>query len=90
MNGLPPLFNDFRADGYYVQAGYYLIPKKLQLVTKYESFNPGQVANDNLSSITGGLNYYLHGDDIKIMAHYIHTWSDFRESNPALGQRRVR
>jgi phosphate-selective porin len=81
----PPLFNDFRADGYYVEAGYYLIPKKLQLVTKYESFNPGQVANDNLSSITGGLNYYIKGDDIKIMAHYIHTWSDFRESNPALG-----
>ncbi len=85
VNGLPPLFNDFRADGYYVQAGYYLIPKKLQLVTKYESFDPGQVANDNLSSITGGLNYYIHGDDIKIMAHYIHTWSDFRANNPALG-----
>ncbi len=85
VNGIPPLFNDFRADGYYVQAGYYLIPKKLQLVSKYESFDPGQVANDNLSSITGGLNYYLKGDDIKIMAHYIHTWSDFRESNPALG-----
>ena len=85
VNGLPPLFNDFRADGYYVQAGYYLIPKKLQLVTKYESFDPGQVANDNLSSITGGLNYYIKGDDIKIMANYIHTWSDFREANPALG-----
>ena len=85
VNGLPPLFSDFHADGYYVQAGYYVIPKKLQLVTKYESFDPGQVANDNLSSITGGLNYYLKGDDIKIMAHYIHTWSDFRESNPALG-----
>jgi len=85
VNGSPRLFNDFSADGYYVQAGYYLIPKKLQLVTKYESFNPGQVANDNLSSITGGLNYYIHGDDIKIMAHYIHTWSDFRENNPAFG-----
>lgn len=84
-NGIPPLFNDFRADGYYVQAGYYLIPKKLQLVTKYESFDPGQVANDHLSSITGGLNYYIRGDDIKIMAHYIHTWSDFREANPQFG-----
>jgi hypothetical protein len=36
-------------------------------------------------SATGGLNYYIHGDDIKIMAHYIHTWSNFRESNPAFG-----
>jgi len=86
VNGLAPLFTDFRADGYYVQAGYYLIPEKLQLVTKYESFDPGQVANDNLSSITGGLNYYIKRDDIKIMAHYIHTWSDFRKNNPAFGQ----
>jgi phosphate-selective porin len=80
-----PLFQDFRAEGYYVQGSYFIIPKKLQLFTKYESFNPGQVANDNLSSITGGLNYYIHGDDLKIMAHYIHTWSNFRESNPAFG-----
>jgi|GEM_PF-412195 len=86
VNGIAPLFSDFRADGYYVQAGYYIIPKKLQLVTKYESFDPGQLANDNLSSITGGLNYYLKGDDIKIMAHYIHTWSDFRKNNPAFAQ----
>jgi phosphate-selective porin len=84
-NGAPPLFNDFTSEGYYVQAGYYVIPKKLQLVAKYESFNPGQVSSDNLSSITGGLNYYIHGDDIKIMAHYIHTWSDFREARPQLG-----
>jgi phosphate-selective porin OprO and OprP len=84
-NGVPPLFQDFRADGYYVQGSYFIIPKKLQLFTKYESFNPGQVANDNLSSITGGLNYYIHGDDLKILAHYIHTWSDFRENNPAFG-----
>lgn len=83
--GIAPLFNDFRADGYHVEAGYYLIPKKLQLVTKYESFDPGQVANDDLSSITGGLNYYIHGGDIKIMAHYIHTWSEFREARPQFG-----
>jgi phosphate-selective porin len=84
-NGVLPLFQDFRAEGYYVQGSYFIIPKKLQLFTKYESFNPGQVANDNVSSITGGLNYYIHGDDVKILAHYIHTWSDFRENNPAFG-----
>ncbi|MEY2563351.1 MAG: phosphate-selective porin OprO and OprP [Verrucomicrobiota bacterium] len=85
VNGVPPTFQDFRAEGYYVQGSYFIIPKKLQLFTKYESFNPGQVADDNLMSITGGLNYYIHGDDLKLMAHYIHTWSNFRESRPALG-----
>jgi phosphate-selective porin OprO/OprP len=86
VNGVRPLFRGFRADGYYVQGSYFLIPKKLQLVAKYESFNPGQVANDDLSTITGGVNYYIHGDDIKLMADYLHTWSDFRESNPIRGR----
>ena len=81
-----PLFKKFRADGYYVQGSYFVIPKKLQVVAKYESFNPGQVANDDISSIWGGVNYYIHGDDVKLMANYAHTWSDFRESRPALGQ----
>jgi phosphate-selective porin OprO/OprP len=85
VNGVLPGFNDFTAEGYYIAAGYFIVPKKLQLFAKYESFNPGQVFNDNIMSATGGLNYYIHGDDIKIMAHYIHTWSNFRESNPAFG-----
>jgi phosphate-selective porin OprO and OprP len=81
-----PGFPDFRAEGYYVQGTYFIIPKKLQLFTKYEGFSPGQVANDDIVSVTGGVNYYIHGDDLKIMAHYIHTWSDFRKNNPAFGQ----
>lgn len=85
VNGIKPGFADFRADGYYVQGSYFIIPKKLQLFAKYETFNPGQVANDDITSVTGGLNYYIHGDDIKILAHYIHTWSDFREAHPSLG-----
>lgn len=84
-SGVAPAFKNFRADGYYIQGTYFIVPKKLQLFTKYESFNPGQVANDDIRSITGGVNYYIHGDDIKILAHYIHTWSDFRDNNPAFG-----
>jgi hypothetical protein len=54
-------------------------------VTKYEHFNPGQIISDNLDSITGGLTYYIDGDDVKLMANYIHTWSNFREARPLLG-----
>ena len=85
-DGMPPLFQGFRADGYYVQGSYFLIPEKLQLVARYETFNPGQVANDDLTSIAGGVNYYIRGDHIKLMADYFHTWSDFRESNPSFGK----
>jgi phosphate-selective porin OprO and OprP len=82
---LGPTFNEFDPKGYYVQGSYFLIPKKLQAVVKWESLDPGQVANDRIHSITGGLNYYIHGDGIKVMANYVHTWSDFREANPRFG-----
>ena len=83
--GVPPGFADFTTNGFYVTAAYYLIPKKLQAAVRWEQLNPGQKGNDGIHSITGGLNYYIHGDDLKLMANYIHTWSDFRHANPQFG-----
>lgn len=85
VNGVAPGFRDFRAEGYYVQGSYFIVPGKFQVVTKYEHFNPGQIIDDNLDSITGGLNYYIHRDDVKLMANYIRTWSNFRDARPTLG-----
>ncbi|MEY2546582.1 MAG: hypothetical protein QOG48_1699 [Verrucomicrobiota bacterium] len=86
VNGVGPGFADFEPSGWYVQGSYFILPKKLQAVVKWEALNPGQFGNDGIHSLTGGLNYYIHGDSIKLMANYVHTWSDFREANPALGQ----
>src|SRR6266576_155899 len=85
VNGVPPGFADFTTNGYYITAAYFLIPKKLQAAVRWEDLNPGQKGNDGIHSITGGLNYYIHGDDLKLMVNYIHTWSDFREANPEFG-----
>src|SRR5213593_2752328 len=85
VNGVPPGFDEFTTDGFYVTGGYFLIPKKLQAVVQWQHLNPGQKGNDGISSIVGGLNYYIHGDDLKLMVNYIHTWSDFREANPEFG-----
>ncbi len=85
VNGVAPGFADFTTSGYYVEGAYFLIPKKLQAVVQWQDLNPGQRANDGIRSITGGLNYYIHGDDLKLMVDYIHTWSDFREANPQFG-----
>ncbi len=84
--GVPPDFSRFTTDGFYITGGYFLIPKKLQLVARWEHLNPGQKGNDGISSITGGLNYYIRGDDLKLMVNYVHTWSDFREANPEFGE----
>jgi len=85
VNGVPPGFANFTTNGFYVTAAYFLIPKKLQAAVRWEDLNPGQMGNDGIHSITGGLNYYIHGDDLKLMANYIHTWSDFRQANPQFG-----
>ena len=85
VNGVPPGFADFTTNGFYVTGAYYLIPKKLQAAVRWEDLNPGQKGSDGIHSITGGLNYYIHGDDIKLMANYVHTWSDFRAAHPQFG-----
>jgi phosphate-selective porin OprO/OprP len=83
--GPAPLFTTFEPDGFYVQGSYFVLPNKLQLVTKWESFDPDQALDDDIHSLTAGVNYYLKGDDLKLLAHYIHTWSDFRETRPGSG-----
>ena len=55
-------------------------------MVQWQQLNPGQKGNDGIHSILGGLNYYIHGDDLKLMVNYIHTWSDFRQANPEFGQ----
>ena len=83
---LNPAFHAFTASGYYIQPSYYLVQDKLQLVSKFENFDPGQAENDSIKTITGGLNWYIHGRNVVAMLDYMHTWSDFRESNPASGK----
>jgi hypothetical protein len=85
VNGVPPTFSNFTTDGFYVTGGYFVIPKKLQAVVQWQYLNPGQKGNDGLYSILGGLNYYIRGDNLKLMVNYIHTWSDFRAANPQFG-----
>jgi phosphate-selective porin len=85
-NGVPPEFSNFTTDGFYVTGAYFLLPKKLQAVVQWQYLNPGQKGNDGLYSILGGLNYYIHGNDLKLMVNYIHTWSDFRAANPEFGE----
>jgi len=86
VDGVPGGFDAFTTDGFYVTGAYYIIPKKLQAVVQWQYLNPGQKGNDGLSSIVGGLNWYIRGDDLKLMVNYIHTWSDFRAANPEFGQ----
>jgi hypothetical protein len=66
--------------GFFVQGGYFIIPKKLEIAGRYEVIdydnqNPSYGTSgllDNLSSYTAGLNYFIHGRDHKIQINYKH------------------
>src|SRR5207244_3649900 len=73
VNGVPPGFANFTTDGFYVTGAYYLIPQKLQAAVRWEQLNPGQKGNDGIHSITRGLNYSIHGVDVKLMPSAIAT-----------------
>ena len=50
-----------KRDGYYAQAAYFVIPKKLQLAAKYDTYDPNKaVTTDRTKIYTGGVNYYFN------------------------------
>lgn len=62
------------ARGWYVQAAGFVVPTRLQLVAKYESFNPNpEVAENDRNTWTFGANYYLKGHNLKLQLDYLHT-----------------
>lgn len=67
-------FSRFDADGWYAQAGVFLVPKKLQLVAKYETFDPStRVSSNEVSTGTVGLSYYIRGNNLKLQLDYLRT-----------------
>jgi phosphate-selective porin OprO and OprP len=65
--------NGLESDGWYVLGGYYIVPKHLQAILRFENFDPDRGVHGNTSDVwTFGLNYYIKGDDLKIMANYLY------------------
>ncbi|MCX6951668.1 MAG: porin [Verrucomicrobia bacterium] len=63
---------DTTSDGWSAFAGYYLLPKTLQAVVRYETYNANLRVGGNTSSLwTFGANYYVKGDDVKLTFNYV-------------------
>jgi phosphate-selective porin len=45
--------------GWYVQGGYYLFPKKIQTILKYDSLNTKNIRGDRIDVVTFGLNLFF-------------------------------
>ncbi|HEV8266535.1 MAG TPA: porin [Gemmatimonadales bacterium] len=62
---------DVWTTGWYALATYNIRPERLQLVSRVEQFDPSdQVATDRLTGYLLGGQYFIRGDDLKLMADY--------------------
>lgn len=62
------------AGGGYIQAAYYLIPKRLQAAARWERFDPNTALGPDTTTGTWlGLNYHLKGNDLKLQLFYFGT-----------------
>jgi hypothetical protein len=61
--------------GWYVQSGYYLIPRKLEFAARYAYWDPDtRSADDLIHQMDASLNWFLNGTyDHQIMIGYSHT-----------------
>ncbi|MFO0792762.1 MAG: porin [Candidatus Brocadiaceae bacterium] len=65
------------SDGFYTQAGYFILPKKVEIATRYSVLDPNNdMPNDIQREYTGGINYYLNGHRSKIQADMGHFVTD--------------
>ena len=78
----------FDSDGGYVQAALFVVPKRFQVVLKYETFDPRRgVSGDDVSTWTAGLNYYVRGDNLKLLLDYLRT--DLGANSPLSKQNKI-
>lgn len=63
----------FNAEGWQATAAYFVVPSRLQVVVREEQFDPNTAIGGNtIRSHVLGLNYFIKGDDIKVMLDYLH------------------
>lgn len=59
------------ARGYYAQAGYFLLPKRLEVAGRYSGVDPNRdKARDLQVEVTGGVSYYFEGHNLKVQGDY--------------------
>ena len=63
--------NSVRAQGFYVQSGYFVIPKQLELAARYSYLDPNQdVTSDHWVESTGAVSWYINNHNLKLQADY--------------------
>lgn len=59
--------------GYYVQGGFFVLPKHLELTARFEQLDPDDSVDDekDITWTTVGVNYFFSKHDWKLQANYV-------------------
>ncbi|MFN3532688.1 MAG: porin [Candidatus Brocadia sp.] len=78
------------SDGFFTQAGYFVIPKRLEVAARYSMLEPDKDVSDDIGrEYTGGINYYFRGHRSKIQADVGHFVTDGKEEDKRENRFRV-
>ncbi len=70
------------SDGFYTQAGYFVLPKKLELAVRYSQLDPNNDLSDDIQKeYTVGINYYMRGHRQQIQADVGHFVTETTETD---------
>lgn len=63
-------FDSIDEDGYFAQAGYFLLPGRLETALRYSRVRVDDGADENTSEITASINYLFREDDHKLQLEW--------------------
>ncbi len=70
LNAIPD--RSFDAENWQLSVAYYLVPHQFQAALRHERFDPNTSRpGDTTENWTAGLNYFVKGDDLRIMVDYL-------------------
>ena len=72
---------DNEGNGFYFQPSYYVIPDKLQLVSRYDYFDPSETNNGTVQEIAGGINWFFLNNNAKLQLEYIRHSDDMLDDD---------
>jgi phosphate-selective porin OprO/OprP len=77
-----PAEKQLRAHGFYAQAGYFVLPKHLELAMRYAWMDPDRDKANNLKSeVQGAISYYFNKHNLKLQADVTDTHDQAKASS---------
>lgn len=82
--------NTVRAQGYYAQAGYTIIPRKLEAALRYSYLDPNRdKSNDLQSEVIGAVSYYFNNHNLKLQADIGNIHTQGAKTEPVTGLKKA-